>query len=283
MQTRFPKFDFSRFRAHWSPHREFAQNYNAASIVPAYVEPYLVKVITRAKNELDPAHEELHQEVKIFIRQEWQHCKQHLAFNKFMHDAGYSGMLPIENEYNADYERMLSTQSLKHNLAYCEGFEAIGCASAEVWFSGALDEFLEGADPYAVELWKWHLAEEFEHRTVCYDVFMTLFARGFWRSIVNGYFYRLYGFFKSTLHIDSYTRRCVDYLLAKDLEGASDEERQRSRARRKAFEKVLKRATIPRLLKVLSPFYNPRSKRMPPNMSALLARYASPAQASARS
>ena len=44
MQVRFPKWDFSGLRAHWAPHREFAQIHNAASTVPAYVEPFLLKV-----------------------------------------------------------------------------------------------------------------------------------------------------------------------------------------------------------------------------------------------
>jgi predicted metal-dependent hydrolase len=274
MQARFPKFDFSRFRAHWAPNPEFAQSYNAFSIVPAYIEPYLVKVMTRAKRQLDPAYATLHGEMKIFIRQEVQHCKQHVAFNKFMHEAGYEGMLPIEKDYNADYERMFATRSLKFNLAYCEGFEALGCAAAEVWFSDALAPLLAGADAYAVDLWKWHLAEEFEHRTVCYDVFKTMYGQGFWNSMINGYFYRLYGFFYAVRHINSYTIRCASYLIGKDREGVSPEELERSKAREKTFQKAVKKATLPRLLRVLSPFYNPRHKRMPQSMSDLLARYA---------
>lgn len=274
MQARFPKFDFSRFRAHWAANPEFAQQFNASSIVPAYIEPYLVKVMTWAKRELDPTYTKLHLEMKIFIKQEVQHCKQHVAFNNLMHRAGYEGMLPIEKDYNSDYERFFATRPLKFNLAYCEGFEALGCASAEVWFSGALDHLLEGADAYAVELWKWHLAEEFEHRTVCYDVFKTMYARGFWKSIVNGYFYRLFGFFVAVRHINSYTERCAAYLTGKDRETMSAEELQHSKAREQAFKKAVGRATLPRLLKVLSPFYDPRHKRMPRTMSELLARYA---------
>jgi predicted metal-dependent hydrolase len=274
MQVRFPQFDFSRFRAHWAPNPEFAQSYNAFSIVPAYIEPYLVKVMTLAKREVDPGNETLHAEMQTFIRQEVQHCKQHVAFNKFMHSAGYEGMLPIEQAYNADYEHFLATRSLKFNLAYCEGFEAMGCMAAEVWFHGEIDEFLQGADAYAVDLWRWHLAEEFEHRTVCYDVFKRLYGRGWTKAVVNGYFYRLYGLFVAMRHIRSYTSRCAGYLLSKDREGASSEDLLRSEERAKAFQQAIKKATLPRLLKVLSPFYNPRHKRMPQNMTDLLARYA---------
>jgi hypothetical protein len=274
MQVRVPAFDFAGFRAHWARNPEFAQTYNASSIVPAHIEPYLCRVMMRARKELDPLHSKLDAEVAIFIRQETQHCRQHLAFNKFLHEGGYAGMLPIEEEHNADYQHFLAAKSLKFNLAYSEGFEALGCASAEIWFGGELDELLEGADPNAIELWKWHLAEEFEHRTVCYDVFKALYAQGFWQSIVNGYFYRLYGFFYAIRHINTYTARCADYLIGKDREGVGEEELQRSKAREMAMQKTLRKATLPKLLKVLSPFYNPRRKRMPQGMSKLLTRYA---------
>jgi hypothetical protein len=150
----------------------------------------------------------------------------------------------------------------------------MGCAAAEVWFNGSLDEQLKGADPYAVELWKWHLAEEFEHRTVCYDVFKTLYGRGLWNAIVNGYFYRLYGFFYATKHISSYTSRCAQYLINKDRENLSAEELEQSKQREQDMQKNVKKGTLPILLQVLSPFYNPRHKRMPQSMNELLQRYA---------
>ncbi|MEM5388803.1 metal-dependent hydrolase [Paraburkholderia phymatum] len=282
MEVRFPTFDFSRFRAHWARNREFAQAYNAFSIVPAHIEPYLIKVMMWARKELDPAHAQLHAEMGVFIRQETQHCKQHVAFNKFMHDGGYAGMLPIEEEYKADYQRFLTAKSLRFNLAYCEGFEALGCASAEVWFSGAIDMLLEGADPYAVQLWKWHLAEEFEHRTVCFDAFKTLCAKGPWKSVVYGYFYRIYGFIRAARHINGYTERCTAYLLATDRAELDETEIQQSKLRERAMRKAVNKATLPILIKVFSPFYNPRRKRMPREMSELLAHYAQPAESASR-
>jgi predicted metal-dependent hydrolase len=278
MQVRYPTFDTSRFRAHWAPNPEFAQSYNAFSVVPAHIEPYLVKVIMRARKVVPQHEQELQRDMEIFIRQEVQHNKQHLTFNQALYDAGYAGMQAIEAEYKAEYHRFLSTRSLKFNLAYCEGFEAIGCASGELWFNGGIDPLIEGADPYAVELWKWHLAEEFEHRTVCFDAFKTLYGKGLWNSIVNGYFYRLYGFFYATWHIGKYTARCEQYLLDQDRAKMSAAEQAESRTREKQMRRTVFRATLPLLLKVLSPFYNPRRKAMPDNMAQLLARYAAMGQ-----
>src|SRR3546814_1252789 len=74
-------------------------------------------------------------------------------------------------------------------MADAEGFEAIGSSNAEGFFA-VLPILEKSADPKAVELWKWHLAEEFEHRHVCFDVYRTLFGKG----PLRGYFYRCYGY-----------------------------------------------------------------------------------------
>jgi predicted metal-dependent hydrolase len=74
-------------------------------------------------------------------------------------------MLPLEESYKADYDHFLQTKSLRFNCAYSDGFEAMR-SIAVTSFDEEFDEFLEGADPKAVELWKWHLAEDYEHREV---------------------------------------------------------------------------------------------------------------------
>jgi predicted metal-dependent hydrolase len=94
MQVRTPSWDFSKVRAHWAQDHEFAQIQNAASTIPAYIEPYLVKVMVKAKAALDPKNERLHRELGIFIKQEMQHCKQHLRFNQALKDSGYLKSCP---------------------------------------------------------------------------------------------------------------------------------------------------------------------------------------------
>jgi len=274
MQVRFPQFDYSQFRAHWARNPEFAQAYNAFSVVPAHIEPYLVKVMMRARQALDRSHEQLHQEMQMFIRQEVQHNKQHVAFNNCMYEAGYDALKPIEAEYAADYAAFVAKRSLKFNLAYCEGFEALGCAAAELWFRGDIDELLEGADAYAAELWRWHLAEEFEHRTVCFDAFKALYAKGWWQAVANGYFYRVWAFFYAVRHINGYLARCEAALLAKDRAAMTDAELKQSRQRQRAAKNMISRATLPRLLRVLSPFYNPRKKQETASMRRILNKYA---------
>jgi predicted metal-dependent hydrolase len=270
MQVRFPKWNFSNVRAHWAPNHEFAQMQNAASTVPAYIEPYLVKVMQKAQAALPAKHEKLHRELAIFIKQEMQHCRQHLSFNKALRADGYEGMLAIEKEYEADYARFLATKSLRFNCAYSEGFEAVSSVAVTNYFE-EFDEFLEGADHEAVEMWKWHLAEEFEHREVAHEVYHTLFGNG-----PIAYFYRVWAFFYAVKHIRRHVRKVQAYLLDKDREGMTPEELEASIARQKHVQQVIGSKARAHLKMILSPFYKPADRVAPAGLGEVLARYAKP-------
>ena len=270
MQVRFPKWDFSKVRAHWAPHHEFAQMQNAASTVPAYIEPYLVKVMRRAQEVLDPKHQKLHRDLDIFIKQEMQHCRQHLAFNKALRNDGYEGMLEIEKEYEADYERFLKDKSLRFNIAYSEGFEAVSSVAVDNFFE-EFDEFMEGADPEAVEMWKWHLAEEYEHREVAHDVYHAIYGHG-----IYSYLYRIWAFFYAVKHIRGHVQKVQAYLLEKDREGMTAQEREASVAREKHVAEVTGKRALQHLRKIVSPFYKPADRREPRGLTEVLDRYARP-------
>ncbi|MES3021821.1 MAG: metal-dependent hydrolase [Pseudomonadota bacterium] len=267
MKVRFPKWDFSTMRAKWAPNLEFSHRYNAASTVPAHIEPYLIKVMMAAKKVLDPKHAQLHAELDIFIKQEVQHCKQHIAFNKALYAQGYEGMHELEQPYKDDYDRFLKTKSLRFNLAYSEGFEAMGSSSAEVFFED-LDEYLDGADPDSVALWKWHLAEEFEHREVAFQVYHAIYGKGLF-----SYLYRLYALFYAVVHIRSHAERVAKYLLSVDRAKMTPEQVEASRASEKAVGSKVGKATLPRLLGVLSPFYDPGKKSASPAMRVFLEQF----------
>lgn len=267
MKVRFPKWDFSTMRAKWAPSLEFSQRYNAASTVPAHIEPYLIKVMMAAKKVLDPRHTQLHADLEIFIKQEVQHCKQHVAFNNALYALGYAGMKDIEQPYKDDYDRFLKTKSLRFNLAYSEGFEAMGSTSAEVFFED-LGEFLEGADPDSVAMWKWHLAEEFEHREVAFQVYHAIYGKGLF-----SYLYRLYALFYAVKHIRSHTERVAKYLLSVDRAAMTADDVAASVAREKVVGSKVGKATLPRLLPVLSPFYDPGKKAASPAMQVFLEQF----------
>ena len=268
MQVRFPKWDFSKVRAHWAPNHEFAQMQNAASIVPAYIEPYLVKVMQQAQLALPARHEKLHRDLAIFIKQEMQHCRQHLAFNKALRAQGYEGLLAIEQDYERDYDDFLARKSLRFNCAYSEGFEALSSIAVTAYFE-QYDEFLEGADPDSADLWRWHLAEEFEHREVAHEVYHTLFGRG-----PVAWAYRVWAFFIAVRHIRSYVARAENYLLSVDRAGMSPEELEASRARQARVKAVTASRAKEHLKTILSPFYKPARRAAPAGLQEVLDRFA---------
>jgi uncharacterized protein len=265
MQVRFPRWDFSGLRAHWSPHREFAQMYNAASTVPAYIEPYLLKVMRLAKNKIDPANTALHRKLDIFIKQEMQHCKLHLSFNKAIRADGYEGMLALEKQYEADYDRFLKTKSLRFNLAYSEGFEAMSAIAVTNFFE-EYDDFLVGADLRAVNIWKWHLAEEYEHREVAHEVYHALYGH----NRLSAWVYRLYGFIFAIRHIRTHTARVTDYLLEIDRAKMTDEERAASIARQKAVEAATSKRAKEHLKAIFAFNYDPAKRPAPRGVQELL-------------
>jgi predicted metal-dependent hydrolase len=256
MQVRVLQADFSKIRPHWAANKEFAQLYNAASICPAYLEPYLVKVMTMAKKALPAKFTKLHEEVKIFTLQEMQHCKQHIQFNKMLR-AHYPDLEPLEKAYEADYNGFLKTKSLQFNVAYSEGFEAMSAIPTTCFFED-FDEYWAQSDPQAEALWKWHLAEEYEHREVMHDLYKALYGNG-----LKAYAYRLYGFFYATVHISKNIAAMSKLLLGKDREGMSAEELAASKAREKKINGLAMKHAWRHLKKIVSPFYDP-SKRTPP-------------------
>lgn len=272
MQVRTPTWDFTGLKAHWSPNAEFAQAFNASSTIPAYVEPYLLKVMRKAKAQLGPEHAALHERIDWFNRQEMQHFRQHAAFNAAIRADGYEGMAEIEKDYEADYERFLATKSLRFNLAYVEGFEAMSAIGVTNWFE-EYDQFIAGADPRPVEVWRWHLAEEYEHREVAHDVFHALYGR----NPISFYAWRIYGFFYAVKHIRAHSTRILDYLLETDRKSMTPEDVAASDRRMAEVNAANGKRAREHLLDILSPWYRPSNRRPPRGLLKLLETLSAPA------
>ncbi|MDB5687711.1 MAG: hypothetical protein JWR77_2300 [Rhizorhabdus sp.] len=269
MQVRVLEADFSTLTPHWAENKEFAQLYNAASVCPAYLEPYLVKVMTTAKKVLPAKFEKLHEEVRVFTLQEMQHCKQHIQFNKMLR-AAYPQIEPLEKAYQADYDGFLKNKSLQFNVAYSEGFEAMSAIPTTCFFE-EFDEYWAGSDPRAEALWKWHLAEEYEHREVMHDLYGALYGHG-----PRAYAYRLYGFFYATKHIMRHITGIGKVLLDADRAGMTPEELEASQAREKAINALAAKHAMAHIRKIISPFYDPSKRQPPRGVAEILASSSAP-------
>jgi predicted metal-dependent hydrolase len=271
MKARIPKIDYSQVRPHWAPNREFAHNVNASSTIPVFVEPWLIKVMNKAKAALPAGETRLHAVIDIFIAQEAQHYRQHAGFNRRIREA-YPEIVEHERRIEREYQEMLDHRSLKYCLAYSEGFEALGSLGAVMWFD-KYRPYLEGADYEAVALWKWHMAEEYEHREVCFQLFRALYARSLWGRFWNGWLYRCYGFVRTVRHLGAYTNRVAQALIDADRRSMTPEEVERSRASVKQFQAHMRSTAGAEILKVFSPFYNPARRPEPRGMAAYLERF----------
>ena len=265
MLARSPDIDFSEADAFWLPAVPgFGHQLNGASLLLPFLEPYLIKTMRAARPRIAEVAPHLLQDLDDFNRQEANHYKVHAAYNRVM-CAQYPGLEAFEDEIRADFQRFSSDESLAWNLAYCEGFESQGLVQAE-FFLQEMDDVLETADPAVRELWSWHLAEEFEHRSVAHDVLEALYP-GWWR--------RLKGFRLCGVHLFGFTKRVRDHMLAVDLErGRLRGDAAEARAER-AFERRQRRSQLPGLARIFSPRYSPHPRPMREPIRRVLAAYES--------
>jgi len=238
--------------------------FNAQSTIFPHLEPYLNKVMGRCINELGDTDEELRAEAKTFIQQETNHYRTHRSYNQRLYDAGYEGVKEFESALHDEYRDWLKSRSLKFNLAYSEGFESMGVIYS-FFFIDMIDDLLVGAEPEVVRLWKWHLAEEFEHRNVCHRMYKRLYG---------GYFYRVYGSLYAIIHLGKYGAAAGQWLIEKDRIGLDEAGLRESKKRFWVFQLRILRFFLPRIFKIWMPWYTPEKLTVTPKIQHVLDAYA---------
>ena len=139
--------------------------YNALSVTFPKGEAFFCESVKAFREGTPP---KLAAEIQAFVKQEVIHSREHVAFNRHVVDQGYDisrleehvqkgldltkGRPPIGN--------LASTMALEH-------FTAI--LAHELIAHGP---HLDGGDQQAVALWRWHAAEEIEHKGVAYDTWL---------------------------------------------------------------------------------------------------------------
>ena len=136
--------------------------YNALSATFPKGEAFFVESVKRFR---DGANPKLAGEIRAFVSQEVAHSREHVAFNKRAHEAGYdlSG-LEARVDWRLDLVRskppiasLAATMALEH-------FTAI--LAHELLRD---PRHLGGADAESAALWRWHSVEEIEHKGVAFD------------------------------------------------------------------------------------------------------------------
>jgi len=107
----------------------------------------------------------LAEEIRAFVKQEVNHTREHLAFNRAAEAAGYD-----LSRIDAHVEKLIADVYEQKPIAW------LGITMALEHFTAmfaheflANPEHFYGGEVEQAELWRWHAVEEIEHKAVAYD------------------------------------------------------------------------------------------------------------------
>ncbi|QQV78332.1 metal-dependent hydrolase [Sphingomonas aliaeris] len=139
--------------------------YNALSVTFPKGEGFFVDSVRNFREGTPPR---LQAEIQAFIKQEVIHTREHVAFNRHVVDQGYD-VAPLER----DVDRALALTKGKPQIASLAATMALEHFTAMLAHELiANPKHLAGGDEQAAALWRWHAAEEIEHKGVAYDTWM---------------------------------------------------------------------------------------------------------------
>lgn len=136
--------------------------HNALSATFPRGEAFFIEAV---KAHREGADAKLDAEIRAFVRQEINHTREHIAFNRLAEDAGYD-IKAIDTRV-ADMLALTKDRPAIANLAVTMALEHYTAMMAA--------EFLENpahfadADAEVRDMWRWHAAEEIEHKGVAFD------------------------------------------------------------------------------------------------------------------
>lgn len=176
----------SGFPRHWHGGDAFRSHYyNALSMSFPVGEQYFIDAVRNGAKLLpaDAAHAPLRKLVEGFVGQEATHRHVHGLYNAQLARQGLANRWERWAGWRIRHSSWMHPSShLAVTCAYehCTAVFADGTLRYASWF--------DGADPKMKTLWRWHAAEETEHRAVAFDVYKALgggyFRRTAWFAYV---------------------------------------------------------------------------------------------------
>lgn len=176
----------SELDRYWLENSPFKTHFfNSLTLLFPQGEQLAIRVFKRKLNQVqDP---KLKSDMIAFIGQEGQHSVAHSECWSLLRQQGYQ-----LNTFSQILQVFIPKQqrfSTEFYISTVAGFEHFtGCLSEFVLESN----YLANADPQLKKLFEWHFAEELEHKTVAYDVFL---------STSGNYLLRILGLINSHLLI----------------------------------------------------------------------------------
>ncbi len=139
--------------------------YNSVSASLPRGEAFFIDTMRMFRDQVPPR---IAAEMKAFTTQEINHTREHVAFNRLVSDHGYN-VESIDQGIQAMLE-LTEGRPKEFNLAITIALEHFAAIISHHLLSDP--RYLEGADPVAADIWRWHATEEIEHKGITYDVWL---------------------------------------------------------------------------------------------------------------
>lgn len=181
LPTRRVQFNLDSTPLHWLPDDSFSSHMiNGIHLLLPAGELWFCRVYNKALPLVtDPV---LREEMQGFIRQEGMHARVHKEAQKYLIRHGIETETYL-TKVDALFSKILGEKPLglpglsgpridKHWLII-----RVGIIAAIEHFTGVLGQWAmdnkswDAGDPVMADIFRWHLAEEVEHRTVAFDVY----------------------------------------------------------------------------------------------------------------
>lgn len=174
---------------HWNGDDAFLTAlYNALSFSFPEGEQFFIESVRQAAEHLsdDTHHDAMRETLRDFIAQEASHRHLHTQYNRLLEAQGLKnhwGLRIVKRKTRA--RRFLGTSRLHHlhELAITAAYEHFTAVLGDITLKSvdAENDWLNNADPTLQTLWRWHAAEECEHKAVAFDLYHHLGGSLGWR------------------------------------------------------------------------------------------------------
>lgn len=259
IKPRRMRIDFEDMPMHWAAEPTFATLINSGSILASALEPFMNRVMEKARAQLPPGKEHVGETIDAFVAQEGHHYRVHGGLNKQLFKT-YPRLREFEQTMKREMAEAEKSQSLLDNLGWCVAFENVAMYMALLNYK-RIDLFQGSKDERVAILFLWHTAEEFEHRSACHDVF---------GALTSSYTQRMKSLFVFMKFFGAWNKRIVAYMLDVDRQTMSDEERRRSVRFEKFYNRLLFRHVTLNMAQILLPGYDPGTKTAPASLERAL-------------
>lgn len=138
---------------------------NLSTFFPAGERFFIASV--KAHASLIHDHELL-RDVRAFCGQEGVHSREHVRYNRLLDAQGYPAA-DMERRLEERLRRIAGRISVRRQLAITCALEHFTAIMGETVLADP--RILDGADEEMAALWRWHAAEENEHKAVAFDVY----------------------------------------------------------------------------------------------------------------